>query len=190
MQPTQIFQSLQSPCIAYIMAVCPICTSQFANIRQLGAHVRSCRRSVTTTPPTAQISMQFSPPVITVPVTTVSQLAPTNTPMSELARRELGGKSWRQKDVHFVGLPAMPPAMLATDFSEVVPDRTHVRTYTHTNIQHTNIHTYLTHTSCTSCSHCGMNTSPMHSVAAIESSGRYLTRVEAKRVRVRTRYVS
>lgn len=118
------------------MAVCPVCGCTFQNIRQLGPHVRTCKRNFvaqpsgggTTTAVATSVSA-FSAPVITVPVG--HQASTMHTPMSELARRRKRGDSWRRADVRFVGRRSMPAGSLAHDYREVRA-RNHITHQRHT----------------------------------------------------------
>ena len=172
------------------MAVCPACGSTFINVRQLGAHRRTCNSKVVaqTSGVAARTAVATTPEVVSAPVITVPvQSSTTHTSMSELARRAKNGGSWRPKDVNLVGLPSMPPAMLARDFREVHARNHMTHEQTHEQL-HSNI-LPLKHTSAQhSYSNCGGNSSPRLMRVVIHSSGRYSTRAEAKRARVRTQY--
>jgi len=112
------------------MASCSICGVYFNNGRQLGAHVRRCKRADddaaaaaaaaahTTAHATATVTAATGPqPVIEEPVV-AAQTA--NTDLVALARRERwGGKKWRTIRGPVVPRPPMSCYLMCKDYIEV-----------------------------------------------------------------------
>lgn len=120
--------------------MCAVCGCTFENIRQLGPHVRTCKANVvaqsSAVATTTSVSTAVPAAVVTVPV--LNQPSTMHTPMSELARREKHGGSWRRQNVHIVRLIRMPPGELARDYREV-----HARNH----ITHQQTHEQQSHSS-------------------------------------------